>query len=220
MHWEVEKEADEVTVPDDVVDVVFDIRCKSLPVDNAWAIYQGLKPHLPWIDSEARAAIHPLRVAESAHGWQRPEDPDELLHLSRRTRLILRLPAARVDEALALAGKVLEVAGHSMEIAKGSVRKLSKDTTLTAHNLVIEEDDDEEQFVRRQIDRMRALGVKPKKVLPGLSHTLRTADDTLCVVRLTVEGLSIDDAIKLQQEGLGQYGYLGCGIFIPQKPMT
>jgi len=86
--------------------------------------------------------------------------------------------------------------------------------------VVIEEGEEETRFVQRQIDAMHAIGVRPKKVLPGLSHTLRTPQGALCTRLLSLEGLSVEESFMLQMHGLGPGRHLGCGIFIAHKPLS
>lgn len=220
MHWEEEKPEETILTPDTVFDLSFAIQCKTLPVDHAWALFAALSPLLPWLEADPVAGIHPLHVAESAHGWQRPEEPDALLHLSRRTKLVLRLPCERLDEAKKLTGNTVSVAGHAMTIGEASTQALSRSTSLFARRVVIEESEDEQAFLHRQIDALHAMGVQPKKLLPGLSHTLQTPQGCLCGRLLSVEGLSLEESFILQINGLGPARHLGCGIFIPHKPLT
>ena len=49
MHWQVEE--DDVTqfvVPENVVDLLFSIDCKVLPVDHAHALSAAVQQALPW----------------------------------------------------------------------------------------------------------------------------------------------------------------------------
>jgi CRISPR-associated protein Cas6 len=220
MHWEEEKNEEAIPIPETVIDLSFAIDCKTLPVDHAWCLFAALAPHLPWLEDDPVAGIHPLHVAESAHGWQRPEDPDALLHLSRRTKLVLRLPRERIAEAKTLQGKVLDVEGNTMRIGEASELPLSRSTSLFARRVVIEEDEEEERFLQRQIDAMHAIGVQPKKVLPGLAHPLQTPRGQLCGRLLSVEGLTVEESFTLQMQGLGPARHLGFGIFIPHKPLA
>lgn len=220
MHWETEKNEETIRTPDEVVDLVFSIRCKALPVDHAWALFSAIAPILPWLEDDPVAGIHPLHVAESAHGWQRPEHPDALLHLSRRTRLVLRVPLQRVEVARALVGTTLHISGHAMKIETAETQPLSRSTSLFSRRVVIHESESEERFLQRQLDAMAAIDVRPKKLLPGLAHTLHTPGDQLCTRLLSVEGVSLEESFRLQMYGLGSHHYLGCGIFIPHKPLA
>ncbi len=220
MHWVEEPQEENIAIPDTVVDLAFSIRCHALPVDHAYDLYVALAHHLPWLEHEPLAGIHPLHVAETAHGWVRPEKPDALLHLSRRTKLVLRLPAERVDEARSLEGKRLRVGQHGMIICEATQLPISRSRSLFSRRVVIDEEESEEAFVQRLAEEMQTMGVRPKKILPGLAHTLRTPQQRLCTRLLSVEDLSLEESFVLQMNGLGPYRHLGCGIFIPHKPLS
>jgi CRISPR-associated protein Cas6 len=220
MYWQDEKEEESVPIPEDVVDLTFRIRCASLPVDHAYALYEALAPLIPWLAHETGAGIHPIHVAESAHGWMRPEKPNDLLHLAHRTRLVLRLPATRLEDARNLTGHTVMVAGHELRIYKADVRPLSAGTSLFARRVVIREDEEEQEFVHRMYAELQETGIYAKKLLPGKEHQIRTPSGIIRVHLLSVEGMSVTESLLLQRTGLGPYRYLGCGIFIPQKPMA
>lgn len=220
MHWEEEKDEEALAIPERVVDLSFAIDCRTLPVDHAWALFAAIDPLLPWFRDAPVAGIHPLHVAESAHGWQRPEEPDALLHLSRRTKLVLRLPQERVSDARRLEGETLNIDGHTMVIGEASVQLLSRSTSLFARRLVIEEDEEEEPFLQRQIEALHAIEVRPNKLLPGLAHPINTPQGEICTRLLSLEGLTLEESFRLQELGLGSHRHLGCGIFIAHKPLA
>jgi len=114
----------------DIVDAVFAISCRALPVDHAYALSQAIGVAMPWFASDARVGMHTIHGAESGAGWMRPEGPDELLQLSRRAKLALRLPRERLDDAAALVGCTLRVAGWPLRVDGLALRPLSKITTL------------------------------------------------------------------------------------------
>ena len=97
MFWQDESgDRQDFVVPDNIVDVLYAIECRCLPLDHAHALSQALLNALPWLPNEPQAGIHLIHVAESGNGWYRPEDPDnEVLVVSRRTRMALRLPKER-----------------------------------------------------------------------------------------------------------------------------
>ncbi len=220
MHWEEEKREDSVPIPEAVVDLAFSIECRVLPVDHAWALYEAVARLLPWLQADPSAGIHPLHVAESAHGWVRPGAPDALLYPSRRTKLVMRIRRDSVDEARLLTGEKLLLDGYEMLVGEAKVLPLSRSTSLFARRVVVDEGEGEEAFVRRSIDTMLEMGVEPKKVLPGLAHTVNTPDGEICGRLLSVEGLQLEAAFRLQMSGLGPNRLLGFGIFIPHKPLV
>lgn len=220
MYWQEKSKEKRGSIPDDIIDMVFYIRCKHLPVDHAWPLAEALLAELPWLKDETGAGVHPIQISEEGNGWFRPDDPDALLHLSRRTRLILRIPKTRQADAELLLGKTLEVAGHELELVKVTVRHLSALTTLISRYVVVETGNTEQEFVDRIAQHLLAMGVQPRKMLPGRERILRTPEATLVTRSLMLADTTLQESLNLQQQGLGQHRHLGCGLFIPQKEIS
>src|SRR3989344_2402556 len=65
MFWQETKENERYTVPDDIVDVVYSIDCRALPVDHAYALSRAIQRALPWFAEEESAGLHTIHLAES-----------------------------------------------------------------------------------------------------------------------------------------------------------
>lgn len=222
MYWK--EDTDENTayvVPDDVVDLVYSIKCKCLPLDHAFAFSGAIRAQLPWIDDEPAAGVHLIHGAESGNGWMRPEDADnELLYLSRRSRMTLRVPDHRVDEAHQLTGKTLDIAGHSLEVGKAKVKLLSTLPTQFARYVVMPgsvDSGDEDAFMQYVVDEMRVLGLPVRKMLCGLPHSIRHPDGDIQTRSVMLADLEVEEAVTLQRHGVGQHKHIGCGLFMPHK---
>jgi len=216
MYWQESKDNERYIVPDDVVDVVYSIRCRSLPVDHAYALSQAIQTALPWFTGEERAGVHTIHVAESGNGWMRPDDPNALLHLSRRTKLALRLPKHRIDDAGRLTGQTLDVQGNPLQIEKASVRPLSELTTLFARYIVTD-GADENAFLQDAMRQLNDMGIRPKKMLCGIERVILTPQRSIRTRSLMLAELTLPESVRLQQQGLGTERKLGCGLFIPHK---
>ncbi|SCZ59730.1 type I-MYXAN CRISPR-associated protein Cas6/Cmx6 [Thiohalomonas denitrificans] len=220
IYWREDEEQEEFVVPEDVLDVAFDMRCRALPVDHADALYQAICEALPWFDAVEAAGLHLIHGAESGNGWERPEDSDELLYLSRRTKLTLRLPREQVEEAEALTGQTLRVAGYDMTLGKPTRRPLSTHSALYSRHVVSDPAEDEEAFLQRSVEELKAIGVRFKKILCGKMHVFRTTDGEVITRSLFVADLSREDAVRLQEQGVGPGRKRGFGVFIPHKTVT
>lgn len=217
MYWQDEDKSDErPAVPEEIVDVVYGIACRSLPVDHAWALEQALAAALPWLADEPQAGMHPVHVPEAGNGWMRSEEPGALMFPSRRAHFWLRLPRARVSQALELAGRTLDVGGHRLEVQKASVRPLSAITTLIAH-YVFSEAPREADFLAWAHAELSALGVRPKKMLCGKERAIATPDGPRRTRSLLLADLKVEESVRVQSRGLGPYRRLGCGLFVPHK---
>ena len=146
MFW-TEKEADKTyVVPDDIVDLAFKISCKCLPLEHSNALSKALIQQLPWLEDEQLAGIHLIHGAESGNGWIRPEDTaNEILYLSKRTRMTLRLPQERVEQARELTGTNLDIDGYSLNVGEATVKLLSTSSTIFSRYVVSAEDEPEDQ---------------------------------------------------------------------------
>jgi CRISPR-associated protein Cas6 len=204
-------------VPDDVVDVTFKVACRALPLDHAHALSEALLAALPWLREEPQAAVHLIHGAESGNGWLRPEDPDALLYPSRRTRFTLRVPKHRVADARALAGRTLDVGGHAVTLRDPHVRELSPLTTVFSRH-VMSEQDEEAAFLEAVARRLREeLDIRVRKMVAGREHTHRFPDREIRTRSLMIDGLRVEESIRLQQRGLGPGRLQGFGIFLPHK---
>ena len=215
MYWE-EDIPDQLdfTISDDVVDVAFAIECTTLPVDHAYALYLAVRDSLPWFEEEKYAGLHTIFGAQSGNGWYRPDDG--VFYLSRRTKLMLRLPKERVEDAQKLSGKKLDVAGSTMKIKGSTCRLLSKTNTLYAR-YVVDEEEDENSFLARMVGELRRRGYHFRKALCGKQTTLCHPNNEITARSLLVADLSCADAIILQMEGLASHRKMGCGLFVPYK---
>jgi CRISPR-associated protein Cas6 len=218
MFWQ-ETHEEVHAVPDDVVDIVYQIDCRALPVDHAWALSQAVGMVLPWLEEEPSTGVHPIHVADSGNGWMRPENAGDLLCLSRRTKLVLRVPRGRIDAALELVGRQLDVAGHALRVDKASLRPLSTITTIFSRYVVSADGLDENAFLQAAMREMTAFGVHPKKMLCGIEKVIATPGKPIHTRSLMITELSQQESVILQQRGLGPLRHLGCGLFIPHKDM-
>ena len=219
MHWQEDSEEQPAaTAPDDVVDVAFRIDCRDLPLDHAQALSDALCCALPWLSEEPLAGVHLIHSAGSGNGWIRSEEPQDLLYFSRRTRLYLRLPKERVEAALSLSGRTIDVLGRQIRLGEGSSRPLSLLTTLFSRYVSLPEAGaDEAAFLDAAHALLQERDILVKKMLSGRMHRFSTAGGEVLTRSLMVDGLTQQDAFRLQCEGLGAGRKLGLGIFLPHK---
>jgi CRISPR-associated protein Cas6 len=217
MFWQEEIDEEQYIVPDNVVDLIFKIKCRTLPVDHAWALSEAIHEVLPWFPEEDQAGLHLIYGADSGNGWERPSEGEEALYLSRRTPLILRLPKVRVEDAETLTGKTLDVAGNSLEIGESHTRSLAMTTTLYSRHVVSETELEEDAFLQQAVESLQVPGLRFKKVLCGKVTRFATPEGTLETRSLMVAGLSLDDAVTLQEQGIGPLRSRGFGLFVQHK---
>jgi CRISPR-associated protein Cas6 len=219
MFWQEEDSEKAFQIPEDVVDVLFAIDCKRLPVDHAYALSRAIKETLPWMEEGGGVGIHAIHMAGSQNGWQRPEHgTDSHLILSRRTKLTIRVPKERAaDLRRDLQGVTLDVAGCPLTVGEGRVRPLSSETTIFSRFVVAPSDFTEDDFLAATASDLQDMGIRVRKALCGKSTPLSTPAGTVHTRSLLLADLSPEESIRLQQRGLGAHREMGCGIFIPHK---
>jgi CRISPR-associated protein Cas6 len=221
MLWQEKSGNDEYEVPDNVQDLSFQFNCSELPVDHAWLLANAVTRALPWIDEEKEAAIHSIHGATSGNGWTRPrETPGSLLQLPRRTRLYIRLPKHRLDEAAKLAGTELDLGDFTISLGPARPRKLVPSTTVFTRSWCSANVENEDDFTREAVEALGEIGITPGKMLCGLSHDIHQPGATLTARSVLLADLDIAEGVKLQQLGIGKEKLLGCGIFLPHKSLA
>lgn len=218
-YWQEESPEQAPSVPDDVVDVLFSLKCRALPVDHAEPLAQALLDAAPWISQEPCCGIHSIHVAGSQNGWQRPDaDTGQPLILSRRTKLGIRVPKARVPELrAALEHRDFDIAGNPLHLETGKERALSRETTIFARHVCCQNSTSEGDFLAWAAAALAELDIKIRKALCGKAITLSTSAGPLPTRGLMLADLSLEESVRLQQQGLGPHRELGCGLFIPHK---
>lgn len=218
MYWEDDSDTSGA-VDDRVVDLAFAFHCRQLPLDSAYALYEALRARLPWLEDEPLAGVHAIHSGASGNGWMSPEDAGTGVILpSRRSRLVLRLPRERVEDARALTGAVFEISGEPFEVAEAQVRPLVQHTAVYARHVAGEAGEDEQAFLERIVALLAgALGIRCKKMVCGKLHRVGAGDREIVTRSLLLADLAVEDSVRLQVEGLGEGRKIGCGLFVGHR---
>jgi CRISPR-associated protein Cas6 len=190
------------------LDYAYAVAGISVGRDYPFELYQALLALAPWLDQEPLAGVHPIRGLTPAAGS---------LLIGGRTRLMLRVPQARLDACARLQGLALALP-EPLRIGRASARELLAHPVLHAR-LVITGSDDEGAFVA-DVDRAVAELELDCETIVGRRGELRVGDQRLTGFSLMLHGLSAADSLKAQAHGIGQHRKLGCGLFVPHKSVA
>ncbi len=226
MYWQEGDKKNDISTSDKVVDLHYKIDCKQIPTSHAWELSQALYQVLPWIKEEAEVGVHQIHGAASGNGWARPAD-GELIHLSKRTRMHLRVPLSRIADADDLVGKTLDVAGYAVVVGQMVTKKIDPFATLFARYIAVPDDMDEDVFLQWVATELKARDIQARKLLCGISHEIEAhgaevretgvGEKQIKTRSLMIADLDKATSIALQEVGLGPHRHLGCGIFVPHK---
>ncbi len=211
--WE-EEEEQIISNAGQMVDLSFSLDCKTLPLDHAWALSQAISNTLSWFNELENTGLHLIHVAESGNGWHRPDD---ILYLSKRTRLMLRLPFDYISKAQILCGQQFDINGHCIIVKESRLKPLLPSSVLFARYVLADREQSEEDFITTASQELKNLGVQCRKMLAGLTHEFQTPNGVLFTRSLMLANLVPEDSLLLQNNGLGNNKKIGFGIFIPHK---
>jgi CRISPR-associated protein Cas6 len=189
--------------------MAFLIEGRDVPRDHAAALWRALARALPWLDEDESVAIFPLRAGSVSGGR---------LAVNRRSRLMLRLPARRVRDALALCGAALEIEGAALAVGRAMTRALIPHGTLYAHR-VAAVGDDEIAFMQAVARGLEQLGIRGDFIC-GKRSTVRGEAGEVAGFSLMLTGLRPAASVRVQTAGLGPHRKLGFGIFVPHRSTT
>ena len=216
MYWQEDDKKDDISSSDKVVDLSYKIDCKQIPTCHAWELSQALYQVLPWLKDEREVGIHQIHGATSGNGWERPAD-GELIQLSRRTRMNLRVPTSRVGDANELVGKTLDIAGHLVAVGQMTTKQIHPFSTVFARYIAAEAGMTEEAFLQMVVDDLKARNIEVRKLLCGIGHEFEANGEKIKTRSLMIADLDKATSVALQEVGIGPHRHLGCGIFMPHK---
>ena len=201
----------------DMLDALFRIKGRFLAVDYQYSLAEAITRFLPWFLSEG-GGVHPIQVAPTAHGWSPPRGEDGApWQLSKRTRLMLRIPLHRESEIASLCGAVLDVEPDGIELGEFKIRRLVPADPLFSRHIASLPDIDEPSFVDWLMSSLEPLRITPRKVVCGKWRTITTPDKIINTRSVLVASLDTQGSVRLQCAGLGEGRTLGCGLFVPHK---
>lgn len=216
MFWQEDDKKNDIDTSDKVVDVSYKIACKQIPTCHAWELSQALHQTLPWMKDEPEMGVHQIHGATSGNGWERPPD-GELIHLSKRTRMHLRVPTSRIGDANELVGKELDIAGHSVQVGQMTTKSIDPFSTIFARYIVMQKDMSEDDFLKWVVDEMAGRDIQARKLLCGKGHEFEANGETIETRSLMIADLDKLSSVRLQEVGIGLHRHMGCGIFVPHK---
>ncbi len=215
-----------------IIDLSLAIKGTTIPLDYGYALFGALSRIVPQIHGDRRIGIHPIR------GVRR--EPKRLT-LVPQSRLRLRMPSEEISTYLGLIGTGIDLGGSRLMIGFPQVHRgpegrgrteeavrvepLRPSVDVTSRLVTlgqIQEPAEFEESLRRQLV---GLGVAAEPSF--LSSTdprgrggperrvLRIKDRKIVGFPIRISGLTAEESLIVQSEGLGSRRRMGCGVFVP-----
>lgn len=189
-------------VDDSLLDLAFALHGAGRPSLTRLQLGTALRAWLPWLGEAPGSGLHAPRLA-----------PGGLV--PRRARLLLRVPQSRLAEAQALVGARLEAGDGQLQLAEPQARALLAHPTLWSQTVVCDAQDELGLLALAEA-WMQQHGLRGELVC-GRRHELVGPEGPRGGHSLMLHGLSAADSLRAQSMGLGDWHWLGCGLFVPHK---
>jgi CRISPR-associated protein Cas6 len=185
------------------VDLCFRIVGSRLAVDHGFALYGALSDAFPMLHETQDIGVKLIRGRYAGSG---------VLDISPHSALVLRMPADRIGQCVALAGKTLEILGESLTIGAPQARPLIPAVALYAQVATTKNGDAPLRFETEARAQMRKIGVEAKLTI-GKRRTFAVHGKQVVGYSVLVTELDAEESIALQEHGIGGRRKMGCGFF-------
>lgn len=215
------------------IDLSLALRGDTIPLDYGYPLLSALARIVPQIHGDRRIGVHGVRGIR--HSPQR-------LTLVRQSRLRLRMPSEEIPTYLALVGAEIDLDGsrlwiglpgavrgpggeHGAPVEAIRVEPLRPSADLSSRLVTIghyREPGPFEEGLRRQL---ASLGVTAEpSFLPSTDpkgrggperRVVRIKGRKIVGFPIRISGLTAQESILVQENGLGSRRRMGCGLFVP-----
>lgn len=192
-----------------IVDVKFSLsgRGDPLPADHAYAVYSAISRLLPNVHQNVEIGVHPIAGVQTG---------DRRMMLKPTSALTIRIESDLIAEILPLAGKTLGIGSAFLQVGVPSIFMLQPSSGLRSRLVNIKGLMDPDAFiggVRRQLDK---LGVSQDvEIVLRKRRTLQIHDANVVGYEVLLNGLTDEESICVQENGIGGRRKMGCGLFTP-----
>lgn len=199
-----------------VVDLSFKVRGGTIPLDHGYQLFSAVSRVLPHIHNLPKVGIHPIKGVRI--------EP-RVLNLNDSSKLTLRIDSETIGDYLALAGSEIDLNRHLVSIGVPSIFPLTPSANLAARMVTLKGMTTSDVFlesVKRAMSELHVQGnpefvnhISDDLTPNPVRRVLRIQGRTIVGFALRITGLSAEESLRLQENGLGGRRHMGCGIFIP-----
>lgn len=188
-----------------IVDLAFSIQGSTIPVDHGYALFSAISRIVPEVHGNQGIGIHPIRGMLPG---------DKQVHLTRSSRMIVRLDSDDIKLLLPLAGKSLSLDGDTIHLGVPQIFLLKSVANLNSRLVTIKGFQEPETFQEALNRQLQELDVKPKVFYLTNKRSLRIQDKRVVGFGLQLIGLTAEESLRVQENGLGGRRRFGCGVFV------
>jgi CRISPR-associated protein Cas6 len=202
------------------IDLSFPVRGVTVPGDHSYLLFSSLSHRLrDFHTAEGGFRFAPISGERSEPGH---------LRINGFSRLRIRLCSEKIQPVLALTGQTLQIGQHNISLGPPTVFPLVPAPTLLARLVTFKHSTDTGHFLETAQQKLLECDVCGEPAIPTIINGPRSGEPCRKIIRikgkaiigysLIVEGLTADESIRLQEQGLGGRTRIGCGFFLPYRP--
>ncbi|KAF1083919.1 CRISPR-associated endonuclease Cas6 [Sporotomaculum syntrophicum] len=210
-----------------MIDVIFPLMGKQLPVDHGYYLFSAISSVLPDLHNDTTFGIHPVNGQIVGN---------RILNLTEFSRLVIRTPVEHIRRILPLAGKTLNVGNHLIYLGIPNTNAITPSSQVYSRLVVIKGFMEPETFLAATCRQLSDLNIQGDASLveqhhiaainngrfsgthsPYLRRTINIHGKEIVGFALRVGNLTDEDSLRLQEHGIGGRRKFGCGIFVPVR---
>ncbi len=190
-----------------IVDVAFKLSASNaIPCDHGYFLSSAVSNVLPNWHGDSSIAIHP--IAGQVIGARR-------MMLKTKSRLRIRIDAARIPECLPLAGKSLRIGRHCCQLGSLEVQPLTPAPVLRSRTVTIKGYFDASEFQTAVVAKVEAIGIEAEQVEIAKRRTLNIKGVEVVGFEVFLDALTVEQSLQIQAGQMWGRRRFGCGVFVP-----
>jgi CRISPR-associated protein Cas6 len=202
------------------IEVAFPVQGESIPTDHSYLLYAALTQQVPLFHHETGyVRFAPINGDCGEKG---------MIRLIGCSRLRIRLPADKIAVVLPLTGGTITVGQSRISLRPPVVVPIIPAPTLTAKFVTFKNSQTPQRFLEVARKKLDEIGILGEPGIPLIQQGERAGEPRRKIIRikgqrivgypLQIAGLTAEESLRLQEEGLGGRCRIGCGFFVPLYP--
>ncbi len=176
-------------------------------MDHGYFLFSAICKRLALFHAVSGWGVHPVRGTPLGNG---------ALALSQSSRLVMRLPADDIRQAIPLAGKQLHIGGRTVRVGVPEIRAIRPARQIFSRFVTIKGFADEpDAFAEACSRQLEALTVRESRIGVEKRRVMAVKGYTIVGYSVRLSSLNEADSVIVQQHGLGGKRKMGAGIFLP-----
>ncbi|MEG4799969.1 type I-MYXAN CRISPR-associated protein Cas6/Cmx6 [Microcoleus sp. ARI1-B5] len=199
-------------------DISFRVHGLELPADHGYGLFAAICEQVPILRADRTIRLLTVAGHPDKHGkiTLKRSRPGDL------SRMRIRVAEENAHHFFKLGGRQLSVGIHQIVLGVPTILPLKPAADLFARIVVIADYQQPDTFLAAVNRQLRSLGVRSGNAEIPLNKygqiarkTIKVKGDTKVGYSVKIAGLTDEDSLLVQHNGIGGKGHMGGGFFVP-----